>query len=88
MMIRLSRSNAWMNFLTKKAKSFNVKAFFHYNIWPPQVEWPSKGQLISKGHFFFNSPTKRTRNFCPSRLEQFSSSFFGKIGDTKKTFRN
>ena len=51
-----------------------------------------KGQLISKVHFvFFNSPKKRTKNFCPSRLGQkfeFSSSFFGRIGDTKKTFRN
>ena len=29
----------------------------------------TKGQLISKGHFvFFNSPKKRTKNFCPSRL--------------------
>ena len=51
-----------------------------------------KGQLISKGHFgIFNSPKKRTKNFYPSRLGQkfeFSSSFFGRIGDTKKTFRN
>ena len=51
-----------------------------------------KGQLISKGHFvFFNTPKKRTKTFCPSRLGQkfeFSSSFFGRIGDTKKTFRN
>jgi hypothetical protein len=30
-----------------------------------------KGQLISKGLFgFFNSPKKRTKNFCPSRLGQ------------------
>ena len=52
----------------------------------------TKGQLISKGHFaFFNSPKKRTQNFCLSRLGQkfkFSSSFFGKIGDTKKTFQS
>ena len=52
----------------------------------------SKGQLISKGHFgFFNSPKKRTKNFCPSRLGQnfeFSRSFFGRIGDTKKMFWN
>ena len=39
------------------------------------------GQLISKGRlgFFFNSPKKRTKKFCPSRLGQkfeFSSSFF------------
>ena len=51
-----------------------------------------KGQLISKGHFgFFNSPKKRTKKFCPSRLGQkfeFSSLFFGRIGDTQKTFRN
>ena len=65
MMIRLSRSNAWMNFLTKKAKSFNVKAFFHYNIWPPQVEWPSKGQLISKGHFFSILPQNEREISAP-----------------------
>ena len=51
-----------------------------------------KGQLISKGLLgFFNSPKKRTKNFCPNRLGQkfeFSSSFYGGIGDTKKTFRN
>ena len=41
--------------------------------------------------FFFNSPKKQTINLCPSRLGQkfgFSSSFFGRIGDIKKTFRN
>ena len=58
--------------------------------WTPYVS--TKGQLISKGHFsFFNSPKKRTKIFCFSRLGQkfkFSSSFFGKIGDTKKTFWN
>ena len=51
-----------------------------------------KGQLISKGLFgFFNSPKKRTKNFCPSRLGQkltFSSSFFGRIEDTKSSFRD
>ena len=44
-------------------------------------QYMSKGQLISKGLFgFFNSPKKRTKKFCPSRLGQkskFSSSFFG-----------
>ena len=51
-----------------------------------------KGQLILKGLFgFFNSPKKRTKNFCPSRLGQkltFSSSFFGRIEDTKVSFRD
>ena len=51
-----------------------------------------KGQLISKGLFcVFNSSKKRTKNVCPSRLGQkfkFSSSFFGRIEDTQKTFRN
>ena len=51
-----------------------------------------KGQLISKGLFcVFNSSKKRTKNLCPGRLGQklkFSSSFFGRIEDTKKTFRN
>ena len=50
----------------------------------------TKGQLISKG-LFLNSPKKRTKNFCPSRLGQkliFSSSFFGRIEDTKISFRD
>ena len=54
--------------------------------------WRVKGKLISKGLFgFFNSPKKRTKNFCPSRLGQnltFSSSFFGRIEDTKISFRD
>ena len=40
---------------------------------------------------FFNSSKKRTKDFCPSRLGQkleFSSSFFGRIESTKRTFRN
>ena len=39
----------------------------------------------------FSSPKKRTKNVCPSRLGQkfeFSSSFFGRIEDTRKAFRN
>ena len=35
----------------------------------------------------FNSSKKRTKNFCPSKPVQkfeFSSSFFGRIEDTKK----
>ena len=50
------------------------------------------GQLISKGLFgVFDYPKKRTKNVCPSRLGQkfeFSSSFFGRIENTKKAFRN
>ena len=50
------------------------------------------GQLILKGLLgFFNSSKKRMKNFCPSRLGQnlkVSSSLFGGIEDTKKTFRN
>ena len=57
--------------------------------WP---RFPTKGQIISKGLFcFFNSSKKRTKNFCPSRLGQkleFSSSFFGRIENTKMSFRN
>ena len=49
-----------------------------------------KGQLISKGHFgFFNSPKKRTKNFCPSRLVQkltFSSLILGKLKTLKFPF--
>ena len=52
----------------------------------------TKGQLISKGLFgFFNSPKKRTKTFCPSRLGQkltFSSLFSGRIEDTKIFFRD
>ena len=51
-----------------------------------------KGQLISKGNSgFFNSPKKQTKNFCHSRLGQkltFSSSFLGRIEDTKISFRD
>ena len=51
---------------------------------------PFKGQLISKGLFgFFNSPKKRMKNICPSRLGQkltFSSWLFGRIEDTKIFF--
>ena len=39
----------------------------------------------------FNSSNKRTKNFCPSRLGQklkFLGSFFGRIEDTKMSFRN
>ena len=58
----------------------------------PSLPKLSKGQLISKGLFvFFNSSKKRTKNVFASRLGQklkFSSSFFGRIEDTKKTFRN
>ena len=52
----------------------------------------NKGHLISKGLCgFFNSPKKRTKNFCPSRLGRkltFSSSFFGRIEDAKIFFRD
>ena len=40
---------------------------------------------------FFNSPKKRAKNFCPSRLGQkltFSSSLFGGIEETKISFRD
>ena len=39
---------------------------------------------------FFNSPKKRTKNFCPSKLGQklsFSSSVFWRIEDTKISLR-
>ena len=49
-----------------------------------------KSQLISKGLFsFFNSPKKRTKNYCPSRLGQkltFSSSFLGELKTLKFPF--
>ena len=50
----------------------------------------TKGHLISKELFcFFNSSKRRTKNFCPNRLGQkfkFSSSFFGRIEDTRISF--
>ena len=47
-----------------------------------------KGQLISKGHFvFFNSSKKRTKNRLGQK-SKFSSSFLGRIEDTKISFRN
>ena len=46
-----------------------------------------KGPLISKGLFgFFNSPQKRTKNFCPSMLGQVR--IFWRIEDTKISFRD
>ena len=52
----------------------------------------AKGQLILKGLYgFFSSPKKWTKNFCSSSLGQkltFSSSFFGRIEDTKISFRD
>ena len=68
-----------------------TKLFSHLHFW--QLFSPdAKGQLISKGLFvFFNSPKKWTKNFGPSRLGQkltFSSSFFGRIEDTKISFRD
>ena len=51
-----------------------------------------KGQLISKGLLdFINSPKKRTKNFCPRRLEQkltLSNSLFGSIEENKISFRD
>ena len=71
---------------TSEKGCFFEKLFHHAN--PGNI----KGQLISKRLFgFFNSPKKRTKNFCPSRLGQkltFSSSFFGRIEDTKISFRD
>ena len=61
------------------------------SVWRASVP-DGEGQLISKGHAgFFSSPKKRTKNICYTRQEQkfeFSSSFFGRIGDIKNTFRN
>ena len=49
----------------------------------------TKGQLISKGIFgFFNSPKKRTKNFWLGQKLTFSSLFFGRIEDTKISFRD
>jgi hypothetical protein len=52
----------------------------------------AKGQIISEENFrASNSSEKRTKNFCPSRLGQnceFSSLAFGRIEDTKISFRD
>ena len=40
---------------------------------------------------FFNSSKNRTKDFCPSRIGQklqFSSLFFERIEETKRTFQN
>ena len=62
----------------------------HYNIKCLDVN--PKGQIILKCLFgVLNSSKKRSKNFCPRKLGQkveFSSSFFGRIEDIKKTFRN
>jgi hypothetical protein len=51
-----------------------------------------KGQLISEGHLGFSNSSKKTKTkICPNRLGQkleFSSSFFGRIEDTKMSFRD
>ena len=49
--------------------------------------------LISKGYFVFSIRPKNERKISASVLSlgqifEFSSSFFGRIEDTKKTFRN
>ena len=53
---------------------------------------PFKGQLISKCLFgIFNSPKKRTKKFNFTTMVpqvDFFCSFFGRIEDTKKAFRN
>ena len=54
----------------------------------------SKGQLISKGPFgILNSSKKRTKKINPTTYYDTSglivfAPFFGRIEDTKKTFRN
>ena len=52
----------------------------------------TKGQLISKGLFgSFNIPKKRTQNVCPNRLGEkltLPTSFFGRVEDTKISFRD
>ena len=62
--------------------------------WQYRVAWRhTKGQLISKCLFgVFNSPKKRTKTIqlqVPIVVKSnFFRSFFGRIEDTKKTFRN
>ena len=64
----------------------------HFDLVKSSESWCSKGQLISKCLFgAFNSSKKRTKNFGPSRLGQkfeFSRLFFGRIEDTKISFRD
>ena len=63
----------------------NVVWLWNFNFSFQDLDLLTKGQLISKWLFvFFNSPKKRTKNFCPSRQGQkltFSSLFFGRIED-------
>ena len=78
--------------ISSKYIAFWPKSFFktRQSILPYfiLVSYTSKGYLISKCIFgIFNSPTKTIRLEVRSRVEVFRS-FFGRIEDTKKTFRN
>ena len=49
----------------------------------------SWSQLILKGHFFFNSPKKQAKEFCPSSLGQnlsFKVRFLGELETPKRYF--
>ena len=53
------------------------------------LELPAKGQLISKCLFdILNSSKKRTKKFDLTTMILQVQLFFGRIEDTKKTFRN
>ena len=73
-------------------KNINKSYVMFHNYLNFQIYCSIKSQLILKGHFvFFNSSKRRKKKICHSRLCQkfeFSSSFFGRIEDTKNTFRN
>ena len=66
----------------------DLQVRFHRTFIIIERKADAKGQLISERLFgFYNSPKKRTKNVCPSRLGQ-KLTFFGRIEDTKISFRD
>ena len=57
-----------------------------------EFDWtPPESKKVSNFEstlWFFNSPKKRTKSFCFSRLGQKLISFFGRIEDTIISFRD
>ena len=82
-----------MNYLPKSELVFLLRIEADHSCFLetllPILTFLVRGQLISKGLFVFFNSSKNPKNFYPSRLGQklkFSSSFFGRIGDTKICF--
>ena len=71
---------------------FALKAGREQYSWEMSPQVPGVNVSKSRKQFlFFQFSQTTNKNFCQSRLGQkfeFSSLFFERIGDTKKTFRN